>query len=150
MPRAVIPDLFTVPNGPALDGFVEAQERLRIAMGEDVVFYTPETAVWPAGTQIDQQTGQPYDPTIVPESGGGETEIILHVLPVQRPIQGAGDDVIEGPAGVRNDETIAFRMVAADAVLVEDAVAASWRGLRYRISEVVDDGDQWIAFGEAT
>jgi len=149
MPRAVLPDLTTVPGGPNVDGFAEAQERLRIALGEDVAFHVPITPVWPPGIEIDPQTQAPYDPTVDPISGGGESDVLLHVLPVQRPIQ-RGDDVIEGPYGVRQDETIAFRMVEADHVLAQDAVAATWRGIRYRITEIVDDGDQWIAFGEAT
>jgi len=149
MPRAVIPDLTTVPDGPNVDGFAEAQERLRIALGEDVAFHVPIAATWPPDVEIDQQTGMPYDPTVDPISGGGESDILLHVLPVQRPIQ-TGDDVIEGAAGVRQDETIAFRMVEADHVLAEDAIAATYHGIRYRLTEIVDDGDQWIAFGEAT
>lgn len=130
-------------------GFIEAQDRFRVQMGEDVVFHIANDPVWPDDVMVDPETGHPYDPTIVPESGGDESDIIIHVHPIQAPIQRGSDDVIEGPSGPRRDEVIAFRMAAADYPLVQDAVGATWRDIRYKLSEFVNDGDQYIAFGEA-
>jgi hypothetical protein len=56
---AVEPDLF---------GLQEAQRRLRGWFGENVIFLQASEYTYPAGTPIDPETGEPYDPTIEPES----------------------------------------------------------------------------------
>jgi hypothetical protein len=149
MPRGVIPDLTAGPDGPDLSGFAEAQDRLRVALGVDAVFLIPQASVWPVGTEINPDTDEPYDPTVVPTSGGGVNEVVVRVAPVQRPI-GGGDDVIEGPSGVRQDETIALRINPADKPAIDGARSVIVHSIEYRVTEVVDDDDQWIVFGEAT
>lgn len=49
-----------------LEGFAEAQQLLRDQFGEDIDFYFPEEDAWPAGTQLDPESGQPFDPTVLP------------------------------------------------------------------------------------
>lgn len=151
MPRGVIPDTATVTDGPDMSGFAEAQSRLRVALGMDVTFRIPQAPVWPAGTQLDPETGEPYDPTVVPTSGGGWDDVIVRAVPIQRPIRaGRGDDSVdEGPSGVRYDDNIAVRIDAADQPVVEPAKRLIAHGVEYAITEITDDDDQFIVFGQA-
>lgn len=49
-------------------GFLDAQQRLREQVGIDAVFVHPGQITWPAGTAINPETGEPYDPFVTPES----------------------------------------------------------------------------------
>jgi 3-dehydroquinate synthase class II len=55
---------------PDLAGFRDASVRLRGAMGRPLWYMTPTPTTWPPGTALDPQSGQPYDPTIVPLASG--------------------------------------------------------------------------------
>jgi hypothetical protein len=61
----------TAPT-PDIAGFIAAQDRMRQVFGRDVPFNVPVAPVWPVDTQLDEN-GEPYDPTVVPSSGGGMT-----------------------------------------------------------------------------
>lgn len=136
-------------------GFIEAQRDLVERFGEEIAFITVGEKVWPDGVQIDPQTGEPYDPTIQPESGGEETAVITKVSVFYRPIVTAGDDVVEGPSGVRRDESPAFIVLTEDYMAVKDAVAVVYNEIRYRVTEFTPDSFvnvlyRWICFTEAT
>ena len=74
MPRVIFPDNALAPPAsstgprPDLDGFAEAQGRLRQMIGVDAVFLVDGEPIWPAGTPIDPETGKPYDPFLEPET----------------------------------------------------------------------------------
>lgn len=55
---------------PDLAGFREAQLTLIAKVGADVPFFSPTTPTWPAGTKIDPETHEPFDPTIAPLASG--------------------------------------------------------------------------------
>lgn len=67
---------------PDLDGFREASITLRAAMGREVVFLTPTETVWPEGTPLDPQTGEPYDPVIQPLASGWASAAVPDALVV--------------------------------------------------------------------
>lgn len=140
---------------PDTTGFIEAQRNLIWSMGEDVSFISISEKVWPPGVEIDPQTGEPYDPTVEPESGGEEIELLSKVGVFYRPITGMNDDVVEGPSGVRRDESPAFIVLTEDYEAVKDSTTAVYNGIRYRITEFTPDSFvnvlyRWICFTEPT
>lgn len=147
MPQGVIPDLGLVTNGPNTQGFRQAQERLTAALGVVVSFLTPTEAVYPDGTALDDN-GRPFDPVIQPVSGGDPVGVDIRVTPVLRQI-GTGDDIIEGPSGLRQDETPAFIVMEADYPSIQGATLVDWDGQRYAINEMRHDGYRYLVFTES-
>lgn len=88
MPRATIPVelLRQVGLGPTIDGFYDAQMRLRDKLGVDVVFIIVSPPTWPFGTPLDPESGRPYDPFVEPEEGGEDLEVALRCSFVHRPL----------------------------------------------------------------
>lgn len=156
MPRGVIPDPTLLTNGPDLDGWRDAMNRLRIALGQDITFKVPVAPVYAAGVQLDPETHAPYDPTILPESGGDTTDVIIRVGVVQRPIRSArpADDVDMGSAaGPMLTTNVALIIGEADYVSIQDATAFVLNGRDYGITDIYPDGltriDRYIVYGEA-
>jgi hypothetical protein len=52
---------------PDLAGFRDAQERKRLALGEDVIFRWPAARVYAADVSLNAD-GEPLDPTVQPQS----------------------------------------------------------------------------------
>lgn len=75
-----------MPVTPDIEGFVNAQVRLREQFGQDVPFYFGSASVWPPGTPLDPETGNPYDPTILPVSSGAPSAMVPNVSVVHRPM----------------------------------------------------------------
>lgn len=71
---------------PDIAGFEAAQVRLREQFGQDVPFYFASAAVWPPGTQLDPETGNPYDPTVLPVASGMGSALVPNVSVVHRPL----------------------------------------------------------------
>lgn len=139
---------------PDIAGFVDAQERLRESLGNDVTFKIPQEKVWPDGVQLDPETGEPYDPTVVPVSGADFDEVERKVTVVFRPIHpNVEDPVDDQPAGVMHRESAA--LIASPAVYadIEDAAFFVLNGMEYRVTSIDPDGivgiDRYIVFGEA-
>lgn len=143
MPRVVLPPIpldRRQQELPDLDGFAEAQDRLRRVMGRDVVFRVPGVPVWPDDTVLDPQTRRPYDPTIQPVSGRDFSEITKRVSVVWQPIRASGQDqVSDERLGVMRSERLALAISDADYGDVEDATEAIVSGITYRVTESVAD-----------
>lgn len=144
-----------MPNAPDIAGFRDAQNRLREVLGQDVTFHVPEAVTWDPAVALDPETGQPYDPTTVPTSGGGHADVVIRVSVVFRTIRrGAVEDqVIDQPVGVMNDGTVALLIAQADYAAIQDATEFVLNGKDYRITDILPDGigeiDRYVAFGEA-
>lgn len=154
MPQGIVPDIATLKDGPDLQGFREAQERLNVALGTTVVFQVPVAKQWPPGTKLDAQTGQPFDPTIKPVGGGGYTEFEVNATVAEPQVQDSSSDVDTGPSGVRRDETPVFIVMETDFALIQDATRVLWHGQPYAITEIQPDGIptvfRYLVFTEAT
>lgn len=92
---------------PDLDGFREASVRLRGQMGTDLTYLTPTETTWPPGTVIDPESGDPFDPTVVPLASGFSSASVntLVVLPgatdkAAREIEAAIGRIEEGGAAL--------------------------------------------------
>jgi hypothetical protein len=65
-----------VPPQADLAGFADAQSRLRNQFAEEVTFMYPEQFAWPAGTPIDPETDEPYDPTVEPITASAASAVV--------------------------------------------------------------------------
>lgn len=132
---------------PDLDGFRDASVRLRGEMGRPLWYLTPTPTTWPEGTALNPESGQPYDPTIVPLASGfaSASAQTLVVLP------GGNDRVakeVEAAIG-RVEEGAAALVIAAkdwDALDLEDATGVviyddTWELADARFDSVGGDGD---------
>jgi hypothetical protein len=92
---------------PDLDGFRDASVRLRASMGRPLWYLTPMATTWPEGTALDPESGEPYDPTIVPLASGfsSASAQTLVVLPgaadrVSKEVEAAIGQIEEGAAAL--------------------------------------------------
>jgi hypothetical protein len=112
----VIPVPRSRPTGvasPDAVGFRDAQKRLRTALGVDAVFTIPPGApVWPPGTELDPESGGPYDPFLTPVSQEEATEITVRASFASRPLAGADPTV--SPIGAVDTGSAALILDAAD------------------------------------
>jgi hypothetical protein len=83
----------TAPT-PDIAGFIAAQDRMRQVFGRDVPFNVPVAPVWPVDTQLDEN-GEPYDPTVVPSSGGGTAPSVIHVGVVRNALPTNEEDEVD-------------------------------------------------------
>jgi hypothetical protein len=140
---------------PDIDGFFEAQDRLREATGTNVRFLVPVDPVWPEGTQLDPETDLPYDPTIVPESGGDDTEVVIRCSTLTQLVNAQMSDATEERAGgVFRGESAALGFAPADLPLVQAARRFVLGDLTYRVTDMVADEKfnrigRYMVFGEA-
>lgn len=141
---------------PDIAGFQEAQRRLRDEFGVDITFHVPEVPVYPPDTQLDPETGKPFDPTIRPTSGDGFTDVVKHCHVIFRPIHvnledPLGDDHLAG--GFRRQTSAVLDIDVADFPDVDDASEVTFNGTRYKITDFENDGivgvDRVLAFLEA-
>lgn len=146
-----------MPATPDLAGFRAAMDRLRDNFGQDVTFHAPVAKTWPAGTQLDPETGEPYDPAIDPISAGW-TDIVKHVGVVTKPISTAreGGDTRFEAGGEFSGMDAVLDMVDTDHVDVLDATEVTLYGLRFKIVEMKPSGlggdpdaDRYIVYLEA-
>jgi hypothetical protein len=68
-------------DAPDLAGFRDAQERKRLAMGEDVIFRWPEQRAYAAGVALNAE-GEPLDPTVAP-TGVNQPSVTVHAAVAQ-------------------------------------------------------------------
>lgn len=138
---------------PDIQGFVDAQRQLVDVMGTDVDFEIPVAKVYDPSVALDPETGEPYDPTEVPTSGGGATHRTVKCGVVRQSIT-PNDPIFQGPSGVRRTEDCALIVKPELQVLVTDATAFNLNGIPYKLTEWLPDSvanteHRWIAFGEA-
>lgn len=139
---------------PDIAGFKDAQERLRQQLGVDVTFEIPEPKTWGPDVAIDPESGEPFDPTTVPTSGGGTTEVVKRASKIFRPIVRSGEDsAVSSPIGVMDTEHMAVVIGEADYADVQDATGFTVNGKGYGITDSTPDGldaiDRYIFYGQA-
>lgn len=141
---------------PDITGFFAAQDRLRELTGVDATFRVPTPKVWPAGTQLDRETGEPYDPTVVPVSGGEPTEVVVRCSILTQLVSSNLTNATEATqAGVFRGESVALGLAEERHAEVKDATEVVVAGVEYRVTEIVPDPafnnvQRYVAFGEAT
>lgn len=134
-PNAVTPDL---------EGFREAQTRLRLQFGEDIAFSGETAPTWPIGTPIDPETDEPYDPTIEPTSGGVMTVIgTIRCSIVFRPMglsrRGIDDDIQTTAVGNFEEGAVVLIADPDDYATVDTATQFDCHDETYIIAQVEKD-----------
>lgn len=126
---------------PNFGGLAEAQRKLRQHFGQDLAWITPAEETWPEGTEINPESGRPYDPEVEPETSG-EVRTIVRCNVVARPIGGkapVGDQVTKKAIGWLKEEGIVLIVDIADYHLVRNATEVEYGGETYTIRD--DDHD---------
>jgi hypothetical protein len=137
-----------LPEAPDLEGFAEAQSRLRSLFGEPVVFINPPELVWPPGTKLDDETGMPYDPTIEPASTETDNRLAKGDV-AARPFN--AEDVEFAAPGMVEREHVMVAMDMPYASAASGATAFMVRGSEYKLTSSRPDGvgalQRFLAFG---
>lgn len=137
---------------PNFDGFREAQKRLRQSFGHDVVWISYAAATYPPGTELNPETGEPYDPEVVPTSGG-ELRTTVRCSIVSRQVSGSPpkDQVTKKAIGWMEMGGVVAIVDIEDYHLVRDAVEFEYAGDRYTIRDDTHDYlgpvDRWLFWG---
>jgi hypothetical protein len=133
---------------PDLDGFRAAQDRARALFGEAVVMLAPVVVVeWPAGTALDPETNEPYDPTIQPVSSAQASASVNAVVMQKLPNDAAERAT---PIGDLSTFSLILDVSPADHDLASAATRAVVRDDVYSVARWLPDGvkgtDRWLAF----
>lgn len=136
---------------PDVAGFREAQKRLRQRLGVDVVFLVPQAPTWPDGTQLDPETGRPYDPFAEPASGGDDQEVTVRCSLVNRALTPL-DPTVTTAVGDQDIAEAALIVDEADFATVQGArrcrvLARTWRIAELKLDELAGDA-RYIAYLE--
>lgn len=140
-------------TGPDIAGFLDAQDRLRDKMGQDVDFMVRVASVWPGGTPLDEN-GEPYDPTVKPTSGGDLRPVTKRVgvmFKKASPLRPGADTQWE-TVGEFSGMDIILNLNGTDYADVRTAVQVWFNGLKFRIVEFKPGGlggvDRWLVYGQ--
>lgn len=137
---------------PDLDGFTDAQRRLRGAFGEEIVFLFPEEVTWPPDTAIDPETGRPYDPVIEP-SGSTQPTATVKCNVVFKAINRAGISGEAEATAVGWLEAGNMMLIAdiTDRATIDGAVRFQARDELWDIHSTLEDGiggvQRYLVFG---
>lgn len=134
---------------PDMQGFKDAQNVLIQQTGEDVTFIAFAPKVYDPAVQLDPESGEPFDPTLQPTSGGEEIAVTLRVVPIEGRTR-ANDETEVGPSGIRDTWEPVFIVQLADTADLAGAEYVDHNGERYHITDVKNDDDRTLVFTEAT
>jgi hypothetical protein len=125
------------PVVPDLAGFTEAQRRLRGGFGETVTFYKAEVSSYPPGTPIDPETGEPYDPTVEPDSTTQDNAAVKATVA----FRSLSDDQ-EDTSALGQVERTHVLVIAdiADRPQIDGAIEFVWHADRYKVQAQKPDG----------
>lgn len=124
-------------DGPDLAAFADAQERLRDYFGELVVFLRPVESTWPDGTELDPETGEPYDPMAVPTASGQASGAVGNV---DVAFKGRDENIEWSALGFVEAEDVLLIHSIAAASAASGAVSAIVRGEEYMVVAQRPDG----------
>lgn len=125
---------------PDIDGFLDGLSRFQQEFGREVTFNFLGDVTFPPGTEIDPETGQPYDPTASGASGAA-TASAVPALVVTQAIQTPGNEAT--PIGRIETGQIALIIDQADwSDALADADSVDVLGESY---EVVRDDEDAVA-----
>jgi hypothetical protein len=127
---------------PNIAGFKEAQERLREKLGFDIRFYTPLPKTYPPGTELDPETGKPYNATIRPTASGWASASVRCSV-VSRPFglsrTGIEDQTESTALGIMSNTSVGLIMSEEDWPTASGATEFEHLEIRYEIRDDTPD-----------
>jgi hypothetical protein len=123
-----------------LAGFRDAQRRLRNEFAEEVTFLLPEQFEYPAGTPIDPETGEPYDPTVVPTVASAASAVVRCNVAFNTRNRSDEQQIQSGALGVFEQTHVMLIADIAAASAIAPAVEFDVRDARYKIEAQKPDG----------
>jgi hypothetical protein len=125
---------------PDLEGYKNAQARLRAQFGQDVPFFTPTPTTWPGGIPTDE-AGVPLDPEVQPLASGFASGVLrCNVVskPILRTLEVPATDA---PMGLKDRSKLVLlagydEFVAAG---VSGATFVEVYGAKYKIEAMLND-----------
>lgn len=86
---------------PDIPGFLDALDRFSDSFARPITFHFTTDPTYPPGTEMDPETGRPYDPNIDPTGGGAETTEDIPAIPFRPAVatqvrgrQGSNESVV--------------------------------------------------------
>jgi hypothetical protein len=140
---------------PAADlaGFADAQRRLRNEFAEEVTFFYPEQSEWPAGTPLDPETGEPYDPTVVPITASAASAAVRCNVGFYSTVAQRGEQADNSPAGTLDKTHVLLIADITAASAIAPAVEFDVRDTLFRIEAQKPDGigalQRYLVWGRA-
>lgn len=125
-------------QSPNIEGFLDAQARLRDKFGMDVRLLTPTVPVYASGTVLNPATGIPYDPRIKPTASGFASAVVRATMVNKR--LATEDDTGTNAAGIFSDKSIVLSMAVADWEQASAATQFEVLEQRYEIRDAQPDG----------
>lgn len=137
---------------PDLAGFVDAQQRLRDAFGEQITFLAEPSVTFPPGTPTDPETGKPYDPVIA-ATGSAQASAAVKCDVVFRAVNRAGVTGGETFEAIGITDATHIMLIAdiSARTTIESCVDFDCRGERFKITAQKPDGvggvQRWLIYG---
>jgi hypothetical protein len=102
-----------VSEGPDMTAMKEAFERKRAITGQSVTFFQPLEPTWPPDTELDPESGQPFDPLIEPVASGVASAVVNCDIAF-RPVAGLDGGQVSTPVGGFETGDVVLIMGAKD------------------------------------
>jgi hypothetical protein len=127
---------------PDLTGYREAQIALIAQLGSEVEFFLPAGVVWPPEAILDPETGEPYDPSVLPVSSGFSSASVKCGIAIRSRGGVAKDEEILTAIGPFENGEGALLVPVADyeANSLDEATEAVVYNERYDITQADEDG----------
>lgn len=128
-----------MPPQADLAGFAAAQSRLRNEFAEEVTFMYPAQFAYPAGTPIDPETDEPYDPTVEPIAASAASAVVRCNVAFYSSQRG-GQEAQDTAAGLFEQTHLMLIADVAAASAIAPAIEFDVRGARHKIEAQKPDG----------
>lgn len=125
---------------PDLAGFEDAMERKRQALGVNVTFFSDPVYVYPSGTQVSPESGEPFDPTVDPVSSAMASAVVKCGLFFKAVNRGGGaSEAVDAPIGIGEREDVFVIAPSAAASAVSSATSFAVHNDRFKVISLKRD-----------
>lgn len=139
---------------PDTASFFAAAQQLRASFGDTITFSVPQDPVWPTGTQLNPDTGEPYSAMVVRTNQEYTTVTITAsvILKEASPLRPQADSMFVA-AGLMSGMDIILDVDSADYPTVQDATDFVYAGKNYHVEEwkpfeMANVTYRWLCYGK--
>lgn len=126
---------------PDLTAYREAQVALIAKLGSTVEFFLPSKVVWPEDAILDPETGEPYDPTVVPTSSGFSSASARCGIAIRSGGRATDDEITTALGPFEEGEgALLVPIEDYEAEDLDEATEAVVYNERYEIRQAEEDG----------